>query len=99
MCKHSKKAAQKHAAKGDEFCIDRNITDLRELARHLTVVRGNREDAEEAVAQIDKTIKSYKRRQGLTNFPITVQNLCLAIPVLHAKVSRLPENPHVIVFS
>ena len=90
MCKYNKKAAQGHAAKGSEFRIDRNITDLQQLAEHLTVVRGNREEAEEAVAEIDKTIKSYKKRQGLTNFPITVQNLCLAIPVLHAKVS-VPE--------
>ena len=39
MCEFSKKAAQEHAEKGEEFKIVRNITDLKELANHLKVVK------------------------------------------------------------
>ena len=38
--------------------------------------------------EIDKTIKNYRARQGLTNFPITIQNLCQMIPSMHAKIKE-----------
>ena len=80
MCSHSKKNAQAHAKEGNYFGINRNITDLKELAKHLTVVRKDKKDAEKRVAMIDKTIKEYEKREGLTNFPITIENLCQNIP-------------------
>ena len=94
MCKFSKKAAQQHAKHGKTFDITRNIEGLHELAEELKVfvdedgetVENDEEDAERRAAEIDKTIRSYRRRQGLTNFPITMKDLCRNIPVLHAKL-------------
>ena len=94
MCKFSKKAAQQHAKCGKTFDITRNIEGLHELAEELKVfieedgeiIEGDEEDAERRAAEIDKTIKSYNRRQGLTNFPITYRDLCRNIPVLHSKI-------------
>ena len=99
MCKYSKKAAQLHAKHGRTFTIERNIEGLHELAEELKIVREENgeifraeegtEDAEVAdriAAEIDKTIRNYGKRLGLTNFPITWKNLCRNIPVLHAKL-------------
>ena len=86
MCKFSKKEAQEHAAEGKVFKMERNIRDLEELARQLTIESEDPEDADKRVKEIDRTITSYQKRQGLTNFPITIQNLCETIPVLHAKI-------------
>ena len=88
-----------HAKRGRAFTIERNIEGLHELAEELKIVREENgeifraeegtEDAEVAdriAAEIDKTIRSYEKRTGLTNFPITWKNLCRNIPVLHAKL-------------
>ena len=88
MCTHSKKKAQENAEQGNDFRINRNITSLKELAKHLTVVRPDpkldkkdaKKDAERRVAMIDKNIRDYEKRQGLTNYPITIENLCQNIP-------------------
>ena len=97
MCKFSKKAAQRQAKRGKAFNITRNIEDLHELAEELKVyidengekVQVDEVDAAQAermAVAIDKTIKSYRRRPGLTNFPITWKDLCRNVPVLHAKI-------------
>ena len=41
MCNFSKKDALKHAKNGKEFRIERNITDLNELANHMKKVKDN----------------------------------------------------------
>ena len=82
MCTHSKIKAQEQAKQGNDFRINRNVTGLKELAKHLTVVRGDKKDANKRAAMIDKTIRDYEKRQGLTNYPITIENLCQNIPGL-----------------
>ena len=54
----------------------------------LIFVRFNDTDVRLRVEEIDKTIKNYRARQGLTNFPITIQNLCQMIPSMHAKIKE-----------
>ena len=84
MCSMSSKGCQEHALKGLIYKMDRSIKDLDDLSKKL------------AGAQIDtirKVAGDYSIRGGLCHPPITVTNLCEAIPVMHAKIKVSTPRP------